>query len=102
MLTPIPILKNGYSRSDGEVMSRPIEHAALGIKTKEGKGIYDAGVARDGQFQLAASKATSKKEEARLLAAGRKAYNDALAKALALNKPAKKMKGTSNNSFFAA
>jgi hypothetical protein len=41
-------------------------------------------------MQLAALKAKMKKESERLLAMGRKASADALARALALNKPIKK------------
>lgn len=62
------------------------------IRTAEGRRIYKAGIEREGQLQLAASKAKTKKEEARLLAEGRRMSADALAKALALNPAPKKRK----------
>jgi hypothetical protein len=65
------------------------EYGGLGIKTPEGKRIYKAGVESDGVYQLKASKATTEKERDRLLEKGRQVLNEALAKALALNKPAK-------------
>lgn len=64
---------------------KSIEYKAMGIKTPQGKRIYDAGVRRDGELQLAASKAKTERERDRLLAKGRKAYSEALAAALALN-----------------
>lgn len=66
------------------------EYSGQDIKTPEGKRIYKAGVASDGAYQLRASKAKTEKERDRLLAQGRKALSDALARAIALNPPARK------------
>ncbi|WP_316206316.1 MULTISPECIES: hypothetical protein [unclassified Bradyrhizobium] len=59
------------------------EYSGQNIKTPEGKRIYKAGIAKDGAYQLRASKAKTEKERDRLLTQGRKALRDALAKAIA-------------------
>jgi hypothetical protein len=67
------------------------EASGHGIRTKDGKRIYDAAVRYDGSKQLAASKAPNEKAAQKLLKQGRDHLNAALAEALALNpKPVKK------------